>query len=371
MRYNPRNSNHVGDSSIRPVRSALNRRPSTEQLTVYFREIAAVPLLDRDTELELSRELDDARLRLTRIALKLPAACRTYLRERGFVPPKRGQRWQFQTLEALCAGLLRFQRERKADNRAANLVRQARDLKARIDRARDALILANLRLVVHVAKKYPDPNLSFMDLIQEGNIGLMKAVEKFRHELGHKFSTYAYWWIKQAIERAIAEKARTIRLPVYVNDKLKKVARAAHELGHSLGRDAMPGEIANKTHIPVEKVEELLGTVQQPLTLEDSSLEDGQGLLALVADPSVPCPLEHAEERELRAKIEQSLKVLTPREEKVVRWRYGIGVGKTHTLLEVGSLLGLSRERIRQLEMLALRKILTSPACQELRELAS
>jgi RNA polymerase primary sigma factor len=246
---------------------------------------------------------------------------------------------------------------------------QARGCKRHIDHARDGLILANLRLVVHIAKKYLNHGISFMDLIQEGNIGLMKAVEKFEHERGNKFSTYAYWWIKQAIERAIADKARVIRIPVHVNEKIKKIARISKELGETLGRKPTPQEVARKLRMPVAKVEEILGVVPEPQALEDmSSDDDSPGLMRFIADANAPCPLERTEDRELREKVAGTLKVLSAREEEIIRLRFGIGREMPYTLEEIGRVMGLSRERVRQIEATALKKIQAAEESNDLRE---
>jgi RNA polymerase sigma factor (sigma-70 family) len=253
--------------------------------------------------------------------------------------------------------LSRYSREQH-DTKLTATFKTAREHKRHVDHARDALILANLRLVVHIAKKYLNHGISFMDLIQEGNIGLMKAVEKFEYERGNKFSTYAYWWIKQAIERAIADKARIIRIPVHVNEKIKKIARVARELGETLGRKPTPPEIAKKLRMPVAKVEEILGVVQEPQALEDLSADDDSpGLLRFVADPNAVSPLERTVDRELREKIEATLRVLNPREEEIIRLRFGIGRDMPYTLEEIGRVMGLSRERVRQIEATALKKI--------------
>ena len=251
----------------------------------------------------------------------------------------------------------------------AKLAREARAHKRHVDHARDALILANLRLVVHIAKKYLNHGISFMDLIQEGNIGLMKAVEKFEYERGNKFSTYAYWWIKQAIERAIADKARVIRIPVHVNEKIKKISRVARELSETLGRKPTPPEIAKKLRMPVPKVEEILGVVQDPQALEDmSGDDDAPSLLRFVADPNAPCPLERTVDRELREKVEKTLKVLSSREEDIIRLRFGIGREMPYTLEEIGRVMSLSRERVRQIEAAALKKIQQAEEQGSLRE---
>ena len=334
-------------------------KPTEAILPIYLREMSATPLIDQNQEVDLARELQEAREGLARLALRLSAGCREYCLEGDADGPKRGREWPLGDLERFYRRLLRHGRENLRDARVNAHVAQARVFKRHMNHARDALILANLRLVVHIAKKYLNHGMSFMDLIQEGNIGLMKAVERFEYERGNKFSTYAYWWIKQAIDRAITDKARLIRVPVHVCEKIKKISRVARELGATLGRKATPQEIAKKLRMPVAKVEEVLGVVREPQALEDSSLaEDGPGPLTYLADPNAPDPLERAREGHARHEIAQVLRaVLDPREARIIRLRFGIGQDKPYTLEEVGQMLCLSRERVRQIEATALRKI--------------
>jgi RNA polymerase primary sigma factor len=314
--------------------------------------------------------LQEAREVIAKLALKLPAACRAHVLEGDAEGPKRGREWPLDDMEVFYGKLMRYHREQqRKDPRFVRMIQQAREQKRHIDHARDGLILANLRLVVHIAKKYLNHGISFMDLIQEGNIGLMKAVEKFEYERGNKFSTYAYWWIKQAIERAIADKARVIRIPVHVNEKIKKISRVSRELAETLGRRPTPPEIAKKLRMPIAKVEEILGVVQDPQALEDMSADDDSpSLLRFVADPNAPCPLERTVDRELREKVKATLKVLSGREEEIIRLRFGIGRDMPYTLEEIGRVMGLSRERVRQIEATALRKIQQAEESDQLRE---
>jgi RNA polymerase sigma factor (sigma-70 family) len=343
-------------------------RPTAAILPIYLREMGATPLIDETKEVELARELQEAREALSKIALRLPASAKEYVLEGDYEGPKRGREWPLDDLVTFYGKLARYAREHH-ETKAVAAFKSAREQKRHVDHARDALILANLRLVVHIAKKYLNHGISFMDLIQEGNIGLMKAVEKFEYERGNKFSTYAYWWIKQAIERAIADKARIIRIPVHVNEKIKKIARVSRELGETLGRKPTPQEIAKKLRMPVVKVEEILGVVQEPQALEDLSADDDSpGLLRFVADPNAVSPLERTVDRELREKIESTLRVLNPREEEIIRLRFGIGRDMPYTLEEIGRVMGLSRERVRQIEATALKKIQSAQECKDLRE---
>ena len=246
---------------------------------------------------------------------------------------------------------------------------EARDL---LDRAREDMIRANLRLVVFIAKRYVNQGLSLMDLIQEGNLGLMKAVEKFEYRRGYKFSTYAFWWIKQAMDRAIADKSRIIRIPVHMNEKYKKVSDAVRELTKAMGREPSSKEIARKMHMPVAKIKEILELVKDPIFFERNTEDDeGGGLLRFVSDDKVESPFEQAVNRDLTEKIQEALKTLSDKEERVIRMRFGIGEKHNYTLEEVGRVMQLTRERIRQIESKALKKLQHPLKSKKLREFLS
>ena len=247
-------------------------------------------------------------------------------------------------------------------------IRKAREL---MTISKNELITRNLRLVVNIAKNYVGRGLPLLDLIQEGNIGLMKAVDKFKYEKGFKFSTYATWWIRQAITRALIDQTKTIRVPVHMMEFYNRVMKASRELTHKLGKEPGNVEIAKKLDVPVKKVEDVFRSIQDPIALqtpigdEDTELED------FIGDKTSPSPYSDAERIEASEQLQRVLRTLSPKEEKVIKMRFGIGADRDHTLEEVGRYLYITRERVRQIEAKALRKLKHPSRLKALKTLSS
>jgi RNA polymerase primary sigma factor len=299
---------------INPSNDDLATISIDDGIGLYLREMTRVPLLNTEEEVHLAKTIERSR-----------SAQRKLAKEERITDAERSKQEQF--------------------------IEDGR-------KAREHLIKANTRLVVSIAKKYMGRGVPFLDLIQEGNLGLMKSVEKFNYKLGFRFSTYATWWIRQTITRAIADQSRTIRVPVHMNDRIRRLYKVTRELEQALGRAPSPGEVARELGVDSEQVEWMLKVSWRPLSLEQPMGEEEDNEFgSFVEDENTPTPSQTVYENLLKDKIEEVLNTLTPREQRILRLRFGLVNGRCYTLEEVGQKFGLTRERIRQIEARALRRL--------------
>lgn len=296
-----------------------------DPVRMYLKEIGKVPLLSADEEIELAQNMEDGAVATEKI------------------------------------NVLKDRIDGASEEEKAEIKEEIKTLQRDVDKGADAkkrLAEANLRLVVSIAKRYVGRGMLFLDLIQEGNLGLIKAVEKFDYKKGYKFSTYATWWIRQAITRAIADQARTIRIPVHMVETINKLIRVSRQLLQELGREPSPEEIAKEMNMPVERVREILKISQEPVSLETPIGEEEDSHLGdFIKDDNVPVPADAAAFTLLKEQLEEVLGTLTEREQKVLTLRFGLEDGRARTLEEVGKEFNVTRERIRQIEAKALRKL--------------
>lgn len=296
-----------------------------DPVRMYLKEIGKVPLLSADEEIDLAQNMEDGAVATEKI------------------------------------NVLKGRLDGASEEEKAEIKEEIKTLQRDVDKGADAkkrLAEANLRLVVSIAKRYVGRGMLFLDLIQEGNLGLIKAVEKFDYKKGYKFSTYATWWIRQAITRAIADQARTIRIPVHMVETINKLIRVSRQLLQELGREPSPEEIAKEMSMPVERVREILKISQEPVSLETPIGEEEDSHLGdFIKDDNVPVPADAAAFTLLKEQLEEVLGTLTEREQKVLTLRFGLEDGRARTLEEVGKEFNVTRERIRQIEAKALRKL--------------
>ena len=318
----------IQEEPISEANLDLSEIASDDTISLYLKEMARVPLLTAEQEISLARQFEEGRK--ARRDMLQNSDLSEDEKDRKFIVVEKGEA------------------------------------------ARTHLIRANTRLVVSIAKRYLGQGVPFLDLIQEGNLGLIKAVEKFDYRRGHRFSTYATWWIRQAITRALADQGRVIRLPVHLSDRIRKVYQVAQQLEQDWGRQPTPEEIAQELSLPAQKVQWMLKVSQRPLSLEKPvGEEEDSELGSFIPDDEAPTPSDSAYHNMLQARLEDILTSLTPREARILRLRFGLHDGRSYTLEEVGRKFGLTRERIRQIEHEALDRLRHPSRSRQLRDYLS
>jgi RNA polymerase sigma factor (sigma-70 family) len=323
----------------------------------YMRGLASEPLLDREQEQRWAIDLRESREEACARFLELPPDALDRIADHDEKGPELGRHWPLDRLDRWFDRLEAYVSTAN-DRPAADVLGALRRIKRRIDRARDVLVRSNLRLVPHVVKQLSHSGSPLLDLIQEGNLGLLRAVDRFDPSRGFRFSTYAYWWIRRGLSGAFADGTRLIRLPANVLAQHRALHAAYAELESRLGRPPRTHELAERANLSIERVRALQELSPDPVSLEGSDTDsDGPGVLGRLADDSVATPLEALIDRETRKKVLRALEVLTPRERRIVRLRYGIRHSRAYSLREVGAKVRLSRERVRQIEAEALSRI--------------
>jgi RNA polymerase primary sigma factor len=354
---------------------------NSENITLaYLKEMQKISLLTRDREIELSKTIRRGEDSICDLILKFPQTRNELASlgeklEEGSIKPRE----IVQSKEGFIAGIIEKLEDtvKKEDNsnptkgEMLEALKQIKNAESDVGRAKREMIQSNLRLVVSIAKAYMNRGLSFLDLIQEGNLGLIKAVSKYDYTKGFKFSTYASWWIRQAITRAISDKSRTIRIPNHLLESRSKLAKAFNVLTKKLERDPTPKEIARKAGLPLKTVNKVMGLAKEPLSLETPIGDDDGRLQDLIPNEDSDLATENfIESLDLSKQAQRLLSTLTPREEKILRMRFGIGEKTDYTLEEVGKQFGISRERVRQIEERALRKLRHPLRNREIQQLA-
>jgi len=344
---------------------------SEEITTTYLREMGRYELLTPEREEELSRTIRDGFNGIVQAIMEDPAdgvqmerlreQIRTWRRRDPSLKPKKTQ------LNFLVSAVVQIGQDTPGEVGLRSLLAVVKAHRAKIEIAKDEMINANLRLVVSIAKRYMHQGLSLADLIQEGNLGLMRAVFRFDYTKGNKFSTYASWWIRQAITRAILDKTRTIRLPVHFLELRSQFFKAFYALLKELGREPTPPEISERTGLPMEKILSILEASREPVSLETPVGDEDSTLGDFIENRDAVSPYETVKERELTERIKSILATLSPREEKIIRLRFGIGEDGEYTLEEIGKRFNVSRERIRQIEKKALNRLRHSSRRDRLR----
>lgn len=338
--------------------------PDLNIAAIYFREMNRFPLLTRERESELARRIQRGEQKIHLLLLK----CSAVVEEGGPSDREMGQdRGSFRQVarsreEKIRETVRKLERlghdSETGRERLTELLAELKNTEAEVKAAEAEMIQSNLRLVVRIAKVYINKGLSFLDLLQEGNLGLMKAVGKYDYRKGFKFSTYASWWIRQAITRALADKSRTIRIPNHLLEIKRKIFKTFHQLVRELGRTPRHEEIATRTMIPLANVQKVMNLIQEPVSLETPVGDDGSRLEDLVgSEENLIVSDDLLENMDQAKKARDLLSLLNSREEKILRFRFGIGERSTYTLEQIGKHFGISRERVRQIEQKALRKL--------------